>query len=170
MSDPSNDYRLRLAEPADLPAVADIYNHAVRTSTVTFDIEPWSEARAEAWLREHAPPHAALVAERDGRIDGWATLSAFGRRPAYARTAEDSVYIRHGLRRTGLGRALLVRLLEVAAENGFHTVIARIALPNDGSVALHERLGFQRVGLEREVGYKFERWLDVMVMQRMVDG
>ena len=161
---------MRAAEATDLPAIAAIYNDLVRTSTVTFDTEPWTEARAEEWLREHAHPQAALVAERGGRIDGWASLSPFGRRPAYRHTAEDSVYVRDGARGDGVGRGLLAQLLTVAARNGFHTVIARIALPNDASVALHERLGFRRVGLEREVGYKFERRLDVMVMQRMIDG
>lgn len=170
MAKRSGAHEVRGATPADLPAIAEIYNQEVLASIVTFDTEPWSRERASEWLEDHGQPYAVLVAERDRRIDGWASLSPFGRKPAYRWTAEDSVYVRDGVRGEGVGGALLAGLLEAGAENGIHTVIARIAAPNPASVALHERLGFQRLGIEREVGYKFDRWLDVMVMQRMLLG
>ncbi len=99
---------------------------------------------------------------------GWAALKAFASKPAYRFTAENTVYVRADMRARGVGKALMGRLLEVAAENSFRTVIARIAAPNPASVRLHRRLGFRRVGVEREVGRKFERWLDVVVMQKLL--
>ena len=97
---------------------------------------------------------------------GWAAIKPFASKPAYRFTAENTAYVRADMRGKGIGKALLGRLLEVAAENGFRTVIARIAAPNPASVRLHRRFGFRRVGVEREVGRKFDRWLDVVVMQK----
>lgn len=161
---------VRPARTADLPAIAEIYSDAVLNSTATFDTEPRSAAERGRWLREHGPPYVVLVAERDGEVVGWASLSPFRPKPAYRHTAEDSVYVRADARGRGVGAALLARLLEVAAENGFHSVIGLIAGENPASVRLHRRLGFRRVGVEREVGFKFDRWLDVVVMQRLLRG
>ncbi len=160
---------IRPAEAADLGAVADIYNDAVLNSTATFDTEPATLEESEQWLRERSHPYAVLVAEHGGEVIGWAALKAFASKPAYRFTAENTVYVRVDMRGRGVGALLLARLLEVAAENGFRTVIARIAAPNPASVRLHRRLGFRRVGVEREVGRKFERWLDVVVMQKLLN-
>ena len=159
---------VRLAAAADLPAILDIYNDAVLHSTATFDTEPRTMDEQEGWLRGHAHPYAVLVAEAGGAVVGWACLSPFRPKPAYRFTAEDSVYVRRDVRADGIGRLLLERLLEVAAGNGFHSVVGLIVGDNPASLRLHRRLGFRRVGVEREVGYKFERWLDVVVMQKLV--
>ena len=159
---------VRAAEAADLPAIAAIYNDFVVNSTATFDLEPWTGGTQGRWLREHGHPYAVLVAVHGDEIVGWASLSPYRAKPAYRFTAEDSVYVRAGLEGDGIGAQLLARLLEVAAENGFRTVIARIAGENLASVRLHRRFGFRRVGVEREVGYKLARWLDVLVMQKML--
>ena len=159
---------VRPAEAADLPAIADIYNDSVLNSTTTFDTEPWTAEAQGGWLRDHSRPYAALVAVHGSEVVGWASLSPFRAKPAYRFTAEDSVYVRAGLQGDGIGARLLARLLEVAAENGFRTVIARIADENPASVRLHRRFGFRRVGVERDVGYKLGRWLDVLVMQKML--
>jgi L-amino acid N-acyltransferase YncA len=161
---------IRAAEARDLPAIADIYNAAILSSVATFDTEPWTPARCDEWLKEHAHPYAALVAESDGELLGWGSLSLYRAKPAYRYSAEDSVYVRDGRQQAGVGAALLARLIEVARENGFRTVVARITAPNPASVRLHERLGFVHVGVERDVGYKFERWLDVVVMQAFLGG
>ena len=161
---------IRPAEAADLPAIADIHNDAVLNSTATFDVEPWTPDRRDLWFREHSHPYAVLVAARADDVLGWAALSPFQRKPAYRFTAETSLYVRPGMQRRGVGALLLARLLEVATINGFHSVIARITAGNPASKRLHERLGFRRVGVEREVGYKFDRWLDVVVMQRLLTG
>ncbi len=159
-------YTVRAAGDGDLPAIADIYNDAVLNSTATFDTEPATPAEFKQWLRDRSHPYAVLVAEGGGEVVGWAALRAFASKPAYRFTAENTVYVRADMRGKGVGKALLGRLLEAAAENGFRTVIARIAAPNPASVRLHRRFGFRRVGVEREVGRKFGRWLDVVVMQK----
>ena len=160
--------KVRLARATDLPGIAAVYNHAILNSTATFDVEPWDAARQRRWLREHRRPYAVIVAVDGDTVLGWASLSPFRAKAAYQYTAENSVYVRDDLRGNGIGRLLLARLVEVAAENGFHSVIARIAGDNPVSVRLHERYGFRTVGVEREVGHKFGRWLDVVVMQVMV--
>ena len=162
----SSVYTVRAAEDSDLPAIADIYNDAVLNSTATFDTEPSTPAEFEQWLRDRSHPYAVLVAEGGGEVVGWAAIKPFASKPAYRFTAENTVYVRADRRGKGVGKALLGRLLETAAENGFRTVIARIAAPNPASVRLHRRFGFRRVGVEREVGRKFDRWLDVVVMQK----
>jgi L-amino acid N-acyltransferase YncA len=159
---------IRSAEAADLPAIADIYNDAVLNSTATFDVEPWSTERRDTWFREHTHPYAVLIAVRGPDVLGWAALSPFQRKPAYRFTAETSLYVRAEHRGEGTGALLLARLLEVAAGNGFHSVLARIVGDNPASLRLHRRFGFRRVGVEREVGYKFDRWLDVVVMQKLL--
>ncbi len=164
----SSVYTVRAAEDGDLSAIADIYNDAVLNSIATFDTELARLDEYDGWLDERRHPYAVLVAEREGEVVGWAALKAFASKPSYRFTAENTVYVRADMRGKGVGKALLARLLEVAAENGFRTVIARIAAPNPASVRLHRRLGFRRVGVEREVGHKFGRWLDVVVMQRML--
>ena len=162
----SSVYTVRAVEDSDLPAIADIYNDAVLNSTATFDTDPATPAEFEQWLRDRSHPYAVLVAEGGGQVVGWAALKPFASKPAYRFTAENTVYVRADMRGWGVGKALLGRLLEVAAENGFRTVIARIAAPNPVSIRLHRRFGFRRVGVEREVGRKFGRWLDVVVMQK----
>ncbi len=166
MDSPPPAYTVRAAEDGDLQAIMDIYNDAVLNSTATFDTEPATLAESDQWLRDRSHPYAVLIAEGGGEVVGWAALKPFASKPAYRFTAENTVYVRADMRRKGVGKALLGRLLEVAAENGFRTVIARIAAPNPASIRLHRRFGFRRVGVEREVGRKFGRWLDVVVMQK----
>ena len=164
----SSVYTVRAADDGDLPAIADIYNDAVLNSTATFDTEPATLAESKQWLRDRSHPYAVLVAECAGEVVGWAALKAFASKPAYRFTAENTVYVRADMRGKGVGKALLGRLLEAAAENGFRTVIARITGDNPASIQLHRRLGFREVGVEREVGHKFEQWIDVVVMQKML--
>ena len=160
---------VRLATTADAEAIRTIYNDAVLTSTVTFDLRPRSLVEQEAWLEARGGAHAVLVAvEPDGQVVGFASLSPYRDRPAYATTVEDSVYIATDQRGRGIGRLLLGSLVDVATDHGFHTMIARIVGGHDASIALHRSCGFDLVGTEREVGRKFSRWLDVVVMQRLL--
>jgi phosphinothricin acetyltransferase len=108
------------------------------------------------------------VAETESEVVGWGCLHPFGAKPGYQFTSENSVYVRADVRGSGVGKALLIALLEAGKTNGFHTIIARIAGDNPASVRLHESLGFVVIGNEREVGQKFGRWIDVVVMQRML--
>lgn len=161
---------LRLARDDDAEAIRHIYNTEVLGSTSTFDLVPRSRREQAAWMRAHRGAHPVLVAVESGVVAGFASLSPYRDRPAYATTVEDSVYVERSWRAKGVGRSLLDELLRVASAHGFHAVIARISGGNEASVELHRRLGFELVGVEREVGRKHGRWLDVVVMQRLLAG
>jgi L-amino acid N-acyltransferase len=161
--------RTRLAEPRDAEATRAIYNLEVLETTVTFDLVPRSLADQMAWIAEHSGGHPAIVAVDDeDAVVGFASLSPFRPRPAYAPTVEDSIYVHRERRGHGIGELLLRDLLDLATDHGFHSVVARIVGGHDTSIALHERCGFEQVGCEREVGRKFGRWLDVVLMQKML--
>jgi L-amino acid N-acyltransferase len=159
---------VRLAQPADAEAIRDIYNHWVTTSTVTFDLVPRSLAQQETWLRTRSGAHAVLVAVDGSEVVGFGALSPYRDRPAYATTVEDSVYVRSDRQGAGLGRLLLDELIKLATQHGFHTVMARVVGGHEASIAVHRAAGFELVGTEREIGRKFNRWLDVVVMQRLL--
>jgi phosphinothricin acetyltransferase len=164
-----SDYRTRLVEPRDAEAVRAIYNVEVLESTVTFDLVPRSLADQLAWIDHHSGGHPAIVAvDPGGTVAGFASLSPYRSRPAYATTVEDSVYVRRDLRGRGVGRLLLGDLVDLARDHGFHAVIARIVGDHDASIALHTACGFAEIGREQEVGRKFGRWLDVVLMQKML--
>ncbi|MCU0312207.1 MAG: N-acetyltransferase family protein [Acidimicrobiales bacterium] len=159
---------LRLARLGDAQAILDIYNAEVLGSTVTFDLRPRTLEEQQQWLRDRSGALAVVVAEEDDEVVGFASLSVYRDRPAYSTTVEDSVYVRDDRRGTGLGRALLTEIVDVATAQGFHTVMARIVGHHTASIEMHRRVGFDVVGVEREVGRKFGNWLDVVVMQRML--
>jgi len=161
--------RTRLAEPRDAEATRAIYNLEVLETTVTFDLVPRSLADQMAWIAEHSGGHPAIVAVDDeDAVVGFASLSPFRPRPAYAPTVEDSVYVHRARRGHGIGELLLRDLLALATDHGFHSVVARIVGGHETSIALHERCGFEQIGCEREVGRKFGRWLDVISLQKML--
>lgn len=160
--------RIRPATPDDAEATAAIYNTEVLESDVTFDLVPRTLDEQRAWLDARSGALEVVVAELDGQIAGFASLSAYKERPAYRATVEDSVYVAAAARGAGVGRALLDEIVAVAAARGFHTVIARIVGGHAASIRLHRALGFEHVGTEREVGRKFGRWLDVEIMQKML--
>ncbi|MET0825774.1 MAG: N-acetyltransferase family protein [Acidimicrobiales bacterium] len=164
--------KIRRATVDDAEAIRAIYNAEVTGSTVTFDLVPRTAQEQVAWLVERSGAYAVLVAEdEDGTVLGFASLSPFRERPAYSTTVEDSVYVGRDRRGGGVGGALLEELVVTATAHGFHTVIARIVGGHDASIALHQKAGFDVVGTEREVGRKMGRWLDVVVMQRLLgDG
>jgi phosphinothricin acetyltransferase len=156
--------RVRLATVEDLPAIRAIYNHYVVSSSCTFQTEPTGEEEHLRWFTERSPAHPVTVAE-DGEVIGWAALSPWKPRGAYARTVEASVYVRHDLHRRGVGRALLVDLIERARSAGHHTVMGVTCTEQPASIALQMSVGFVHVGTLREVGFKFGRWLDVAYYQ-----
>ena len=162
------EFTVREATEGDVPAILEIYNDAILNTVATFDTEPQTLEEKLEWFRETTHPYVVLVAERDGGVVGWACLRRFRQKAAYRYTAENSVYVRKACHGEGIGAALMRSLVEAGAANGFHTIIAGIAGENPASVRLHERLGFEEVGTEREVGYKFERWVDVTWMQKML--
>lgn len=160
---------VRLANLDDTEAIRAIYNVEVSSSTVTFDLVPRSSTDQREWLRARSGAHTVVVAEGgDGDVMGFGSLSPYRERPAYSTTVEDSVYVHRDHQGKGVGRALLTELVTLAGAHGFHTVMARIVGGHDASIALHAALGFETVGTEREIGRKFGKWLDVVVMQRML--
>lgn len=160
--------RVRLATIDDVEATRAIYNIEVTESTVTFDLVARSTEEQRSWLTARSGAHAVLVADDDGDVVGFASLSPFRDRPAYSTTVENSVYVRRDQRGNGVGKLLLAELITLATSHGFHAMIARIVGDHEASIALHRSVGFEVVGTEREVGRKFGRWLDVLEMQRLL--
>lgn len=160
---------VRQAQVGDAEAIRQIYNREVTGSTVTFDLVPRSLAEQEAWLAARSGAHAVLVAvDATDEVVGFAALSPYRDRPAYATTVEDSVYVRHDQQGLGVGRELLEALVSTSRSHGFHAVMARIVGGHEASIALHRSVGFDLVGVEREVGRKMGRWLDVVLMQLLL--
>ncbi len=160
---------VRVAEERDGEAIRAIYNLEVTTSTVTFDLVPRSREDQQAWLRSRSGAHVALVAvDKDGGVAGFGSLSPYRDRPAYRTSVEDSVYVHRDRQGLGIGKLLLASLLEAATASGFHAVLARVVGGHEASIGLHRSQGFDVVGTEREVGRKFGRWLDVVLMQKLL--
>jgi phosphinothricin acetyltransferase len=159
---------VRLATLEDATAIMAIYNVEVEEHTSTFDLVPRTLADQRRWIAERSGAFAAVVASIDGEVVGFASLSPYKERAAYRTTVEDSVYVSRGHPRLGIGRLLMEHVIGIAAESGFHSIMARIEATGTASRALHEACGFELIGVEREVGRKFNRWLDVAVMQLML--
>ena len=153
---------IRTARDEDFDAIAEITNHWIRTTCIHFAI---AETTAEE-LRAGRGDFPWLVAEREGRVVGYAKAGTWRARDAYRHTAETGIYLAPDAVGGGLGRELYAALLRACDEAGLHTLVAGIALPNEPSVRLHERLGFRYVGTFREVGRKHDRWHDVGFWQR----
>jgi phosphinothricin acetyltransferase len=160
---------LRTAEPHDAKAVADIYNHEVTNGVSTFDLIPRSIDEQREWFAVRSGAFSVIVADDiQFGVVGFAALSTYRDRAGYRTTVENSIYVHRDYQRRGIGQLLLVRLLDIARDSGFHTVIARIEASSEGSLALHKSLGFVKVGIEREIGRKHGRWLDSIIMQKML--
>jgi L-amino acid N-acyltransferase len=161
---------IRAAERADLAGILSIYNDAVLRTTASYDYEPTTLEARIAWYEAHAQVGLPIFVAADGdSIVGWSALHAFRPKIGYRYTVENSVYVTADRRRQGIGRALLVPLIHCAREIGMHAIIAGIDAENSASIQLHARLGFVQVGHIREVGYKFDRWLDLVLMQLLLN-
>ncbi len=160
--------QLRLATVADAEDLRRIYNHEVENTTATFDIESRSLEDQRHWITERQGALGVLVAEIEGRVVGFASLSPYRNRAGYRTTVENSVYVSEDARGLGVGRALMNELIDMAVKRGFHSMVAHIVDGHDASMALHRACGFEVVGREREVGRKFGAWLDAVIMQRML--
>ena len=159
---------IRRGELRDAEALRAIYNREVLGSTVTFDLVARAPEDQLRWMEEHRGAYPVVVGVEDEEVVGFASLSPYRPRPAYATTVEDSVYVAAHRRGIGAGKALLGTVVELADHHGFHAVMARIVGDHTASIALHRSCGFELVGVEREVGRKFGKWLDVAVMQRLL--
>jgi len=164
-SHPVGEVHIRRATDSDAEAIRLIYNYEVEHETATFDLVPRTLEDQLAWQNARQGAFCVYVAEVNGEVVGFGALSPYKERAAYRTSVEDSVYVRRDMGRKGIGRAILGHLLESAADGGFHAVMARITTLSFGSIALHEQMGFTLVGVEREIGRKFNKWLDVAIMQ-----
>jgi phosphinothricin acetyltransferase len=163
--------QIRPATLEDAPAINEIYNHYVRTSHATFDVDPTSVESRLRWLEGHANGrHRVLVAVDEDRVVAYASSTSHRPRPAYATTVETSVYVDPAHVGRGIGTALYLALIDAIADADVHRIVAGIAQPNEASVALHERLGFVRVGRFTEQGRKFGRYWDVDWYERALDA
>jgi phosphinothricin acetyltransferase len=160
---------LRAAVESDLAAINDIYNHYVLHSTCTYQEEPEPMESRRQWFKHHDEKHPVIVAEMNGQIAGWASLSAYHARSAYRHTVENSVYIHHQHHRCGLGSLLLQELIARARSLGHRAIIAGIDADQAASVALHTKFHFEEVGRFKQVGLKFGRWLDVIYMELILN-
>jgi phosphinothricin acetyltransferase len=159
---------IRPATESDLVTINDIYNHYVLHSTCTYQEEPEPIEGRQRWFAHHGAQHPIIVAETNGRVVGWGSLSAYHARSAYRRTVENSVYVHHEHHRRGLGSALLKDLIARARVLEHRAIIAGIDSDQAASVALHARFEFQKVGQLKQVGFKFGRWLDVIYMELLL--
>jgi phosphinothricin acetyltransferase len=160
---------IRPASASDSDEINAIYNHYVRSSTATFDTEEITAEKRLTWLDEHVGDYPALVAVRDGMVVGWGSLSPWGTRCAYRRTVEISIYIDANATGGGVGPALGAALAKHARELGHHAIVSQIVHENEASLKMARRLGYEQVGRLREVGRKFDRWLDVVLMEYVID-
>jgi phosphinothricin acetyltransferase len=160
---------IRPAVREDLPDIAAIYNHEIAHSTATFDLEPPTTTYWEDRLAgKHPGDHLLVAVDGDEDVVGYAYSWSYRPRPAYHLTRETSIYLDPSVRGRGIGRRLYPALLDAMAGSGVHTAVALVALPNPASAALHRACGFQHVGTMREVGFKFDQWVDVEWYQKLL--
>jgi len=158
------DTLIRHAQDSDLVALVDIYNHYVEHTAVTFHTQPFTAPERITWFTSFSEdgPHRLLIAENDGNVVGYASSVQFKARAAYDTSVETTIYLAPDAAGKGIGAKLYGALLEfLVADDRLHRAYGGIALPNEASVALHEKLGFSKVGTYREVGNKFDKYWDV---------
>jgi phosphinothricin acetyltransferase len=152
---------IRTATSADAAAIAAIYNWYVENTAITFEVEPVPAVEMARRIEGVLAAHEWLVLAQDGELLGYAYAGPYHARAAYRYSAESTIYLRHGREGQGLGTPLYSELLRRSFARGYRQLIAGIALPNEPSVRLHEKLGFEQVSHLRRIGFKLERWIDV---------
>lgn len=166
----SADILVRLAATGDAAAIARIYNQGIEDRVATLETEPRTPEDRRAWLGGRGPRHPVLVAEQDGQVVAWASLNSFNPRPAYDHVADFSVYVERSRRVAGIGWLLLERLIAEARELRYHKLVLAALAHNAAGTALYEKAGFTRVGIFRDQGRLDGRWVDVLVMEKLLAG
>jgi phosphinothricin acetyltransferase len=152
---------IRLVRTGDARDISEIYNYYIEHTVITFEEVPVSPEEMEERIRNITAGYPWFVWEEAGAVLGYAYINQWKERSAYRFAAEDSVYLRAGQERQGLGGKLMAALLEEVKKTSVHGIVAGITLPNEGSIALHEKWGFKQIACFKEIGYKHDRWLDV---------
>ena len=163
-------YSIRPVSLRDADALMAIYNREVVGSRVTLDLVPRSISQQRAWIEEHQGVYPALLAfeTSTSTVVGFASVSPYRIRPGYSTTVENSIYIAPDHQGRGLGKLLLAAILDEAARHGFHACIARVAADHVASIALHKSLGYFEVGVEKEIGRKFGKWIDMLLLEKLL--
>jgi L-amino acid N-acyltransferase YncA len=161
-------YRVRPAVEADAPAVCEIYNHGIEDRLATLETELRTPQERARWLGGRGPRHPVVVAEDGDRVVGWGSLNPFSPRDAYRHVADFSIYVARSHRGKGVGKVLLARLVEVAREHGYHKMVLSAFPFNAAGMALYEKLGFRTVGTYKEQGLLDGRWVDTIVMEKLL--
>jgi L-amino acid N-acyltransferase YncA len=160
------DIKIRPAVFSDIDTILEIINHEILHSTSIYDYEPRDFETQKLWFEEKQDQKLPiLVAESENGTIGFATYGSFRQKEAYKFTIEHSVYVAEEFLGKGIGKLLLVELIQLAKNQGYHTMIGAIDADNAGSITFHEKFGFKSVGTIRQVGYKFDKWLDLVFMQ-----
>jgi phosphinothricin acetyltransferase len=161
-------YALRLAVASDAEAICRIYNQGIEDRIATLEVELRTPAERREWLAVRGPRHPVIVATSGDEVVAWGSLNEFNRRPAYRFVADFSIYVERGHRGKGVGRLVLTRLIELAREHGYHKMVLSAFPWNEGGMALYAKLGFRTVGIYREQGMLDGRWVDTVIMERLV--
>jgi len=159
--------KIRTAKIDDLNEITEIYNQAILKTVATFDTEEKTIDERKKWFKEHGGKNPLIVAEKDDIILGWAALSKYSTRCAYSDTAEISLYVKGDFQDRGIGKKLMEKIVQEGKKAGLHVIIARITDGNEKSIHLHKSVGFENVGIMKEVGWKFGKRLDVYLMQKI---
>ena len=160
---------IRPATLDDVPAITAIHNETIATRSATMETDPKTEEGVRAWLAGLGDRQEVLVAELDGGVVGWGVIKRYSPRPGYRFAGETSVFLRRDRRRQGIGTALKTAVIARAKELGYHHLVARIVARNHDSISYNQRLGYEMVGIQREVGFLDGRWEDIAVMQLVFD-
>jgi len=161
-------HRVRAATEADAAAIAAIYNQGIEDRQATLETEVRTPEERRAWLAARGPGHPVIVAEDAGRVIAWGSLNPFSARDAYRHVVDFSIYVERAYRGKGVGKALLPRLIELARELGYHKMVLSAFPFNPGGMALYEKLGFRTVGVYKEQGLLDGRWVDTIVMEKLL--
>jgi len=159
---------IRLATEADAEAICCIYNQGIEDRLATLETELRTPDERRRWLASRGPRHPVIVAETNGSITGWGSLNVFNARPAYRFVADFSVYVERQWRGKGVGRVVLTRLIELGREHNYHKLVLSAFPFNPGGMALYEKMGFRTVGIYKEQGRLDGRWVDTIVMEKLL--
>ena len=163
-------YIIRAATSKDIPAILEIVNDAISNTTAIYDYNPRTLEMQQQWLEDKANKNfPVIVAEQNGEVTGYGTFGTFREKAAYHLTVEHSVYVKSGFSGRGIGSKLLSELIIIAKAKNLHVMIGAIDADNKESIAFHKKFGFTECGIIRQVGFKFDRWLDLMLMQLILE-
>jgi L-amino acid N-acyltransferase YncA len=165
----SHEVTIRIATQADVPDITRIYNEGIRDRLATLETEERTPEERLAWLEARDQRHPVLVAERGGTVAGWGSLNVFNPRPAYKHVADFSIYVGREARGAGIGKALLAALIERARDLGYHKLVLAAFPHNEAGMRLYTHFGFREVGVYREQGFLDGAWVDVVIMERLLN-